>query len=361
MKLHRNARTCPHSRLLIVDRVRAEGWPLARAGTAAGVSVRTVSKYLRRYEQEGEEGLLDRSSAPGTIPHRTSEERTQAIAALRRLRLTGAQIAELLRMPSSTVSAVLTRIGLGRLSALEPREPANRYEKQRPGELVHVDVKKLGKIGRPGHRVNGDRRTRSRGVGWEFVHVCVDDATRLAYVEVLADEKGATAVGFLRRALAFLASYGISVERVMTDNGPAYRSVVHALACRALGLKHSRTRPTGRARTERPSASSARCSVAGPTERSTAARTSGAWGYPAGSSSTIGADHTAPSAANRPSGASRRSGTTWLGLTPRSGRSSSPSRSCSPSSAAASALAGAAATAVYASTKSWAVVIPAEA
>jgi transposase InsO family protein len=243
MKLHRNARTCPHSRLLIVDRVRAEGWPLARAATAAGVSVRTVSKYLRRYEQEGEEGLLDRSSAPGTIPHRTSEERTQAIAALRRLRLTGAQIAELLRMPSSTVSAVLTRIGLGRLSALEPREPANRYEKQRPGELVHVDVKKLGKIGRPGHRVNGDRRTRSRGVGWEFVHVCVDDATRLAYVEVLADEKGATAVGFLRRALAFLASYGISVERVMTDNGPAYRSVVHALACRALGLKHSRTRP----------------------------------------------------------------------------------------------------------------------
>jgi transposase InsO family protein len=243
MKLHRNARTCPHSRLLIVRRVNEEGWTLTQAAEAAGVSVRTVSKYLRRYEQEGEEGLLDRSSAPGAIPHRTSEERTQAIAALRRLRLTGAQIAELLRMPSSTVSAVLTRVGLGRLSALEPREPANRYEKQRPGELVHVDVKKLGKIGRPGHRVNGDRRTRSRGVGWEFVHVCVDDATRLAYVEVLADEKGTTAVGFLRRALAFFASYGISVERVLTDNGPAYRSVVHALACRALGLKHSRTRP----------------------------------------------------------------------------------------------------------------------
>jgi transposase InsO family protein len=243
MKLHRNATTCPHSRLLLARRVREEEWTLGQAAEAAGVSVRTASKWLARHRAEGEDGLVDRSSAPQTVANRTPEDRVAAIACLRRLRLTGPEIAELLAMPYSTVSAILARIGLGRLSALEPREPANRYEKARPGELVHVDVKKLGKIGRPGHRVNGDRRTRSRGVGWEFVHVCVDDATRLAYVEVLADEKGVTAVGFLRRALAFFASYGISVERVLTDNGPAYRSVVHALACRALGLKHSRTRP----------------------------------------------------------------------------------------------------------------------
>ena len=249
MKLHGNARTCLHSRRLIVRRLEEQSWTLAQAAEAAGVSVRTASKWRARYLKEGEVGLLDRGSAPGSIPHRTSEERTQAIAALRRLRLTGAQIAELLRMPLSTVSAILTRIGLGRLSALEPREPANRYEKQRPGELVHIDVKKLGRISGAGHRVTGDRSKQGsrnhgkRSTGWEFVHVAVDDATRLAYVEVLENEKGATAAGFLRRALVFFASYGISVERVLTDNGPAYRSVVHALACKALGLKHSRTRP----------------------------------------------------------------------------------------------------------------------
>jgi transposase InsO family protein len=248
MKLHGNARTCLHQRRLIVSRVRQQGWTLARAAEATGVSVRTVSKYLRRFQEEGEQGLLDRSSAPATIPHRTPEDRIQAIAALRRLRLTGAEIAELLAMPHSTVSAILARIGLGRRAALEPREPANRYEKARAGELVHVDVKKLGRIARPGHRVTGrisgrGHHRRAFDRGWEFVHVAVDDATRLAYVEVLADEKAATAVGFLRRALAFFRSYGIRVERLLTDNGPAYRSVVHALACRALGLKHSRTRP----------------------------------------------------------------------------------------------------------------------
>jgi transposase InsO family protein len=248
MKLHRNARTCPHSRLLIVRRVREEGWTLAQAAEAAGVSVRTVSKYLRRYREEGEEGLLDRSSAPSSVPRRTPEERAAVIAALRRLGMTGAEIAELLEMPHSTVSAVLARIGLGRLSRLEPHEPPNRYQRARPGELVHVDVKKLGKIARPGHRVFGrssqprwQRRAFERG--WEYVHVCVDDATRLAYAEVLADEKATTAAGFLRRAVAFFRSYGVRVERLLTDNGPCYRAVVHALACRALGIKHLRTRP----------------------------------------------------------------------------------------------------------------------
>jgi transposase InsO family protein len=186
------------------------------------------------------------------VPHRTPEDRVQAIAALRRLRMTGAEIAMTLGMPPSTVSAVLLRIGLGKLSRLEPPEPANRYERSRPGELLHVDVKKLGVIAGAGHRVTGqrqsqlaNRRARRRGApkGWEFVHVCVDDATRLAYVEVLADEQGATAAAFLRRAVAFYRRHGITVERVMSDNGACYRSTIHAFACRLLGLKHLRTRP----------------------------------------------------------------------------------------------------------------------
>ena len=242
MKLHANARTCPHSRRLAVRRLE-QGWTLRCAAESAGVSVRTVSKWRRRYREEGELGLLDRSSAPVRVPHRTPEERVRAITLLRRERLTGWEIAERLGMPLSTVSTVLTRIGLGRLSRLEPPEPPNRYQRERPGELLHIDVKKLGRIGRPGHRVNGDRRTRSRGVGWEYVHVCVDDATRLAYVEVLENEKAVTAVGFLRRAIAHFAEQGVRVERVMTDNGPCYRAIVHALACRSLGIRHLRTRP----------------------------------------------------------------------------------------------------------------------
>jgi transposase InsO family protein len=179
------------------------------------------------------------------VPQRTGEERVAAIAALRKLRLTGQDIALALGMPASTVSGILTRIGLGKLSRLEPPEPANRYQRERPGELLHIDVKKLGRINHVGHRVTGDRRkaNRTRGAGWEFVHVCVDDATRLAYVEVLDNEKAATAIGFLRRAVAFYAAHAITVERVMTDNGSAYTSTLHALACRALGLKHLRTRP----------------------------------------------------------------------------------------------------------------------
>ena len=243
MRLHGNARTCLHSRRLAVERVLEQGWTLAQAAGAAGVSVRTISKWLARFRAEGDDGLLDRSSAPCRVPARTPEDRVAAIAALRRLRFTGAEIAEALVMPLSTVSAVLTRIGLGKLSRLEPPEPANRYERKRPGELLHIDVKKLGRIGHPGHRVNGDRRTRSRGVGWEYVHVCVDDATRLAYVEVLTDEKAVTAVGFLKRAVAHYKAHGIRVERVMTDNGPCYVSLLHALACRQLRIRHIRTRP----------------------------------------------------------------------------------------------------------------------
>jgi transposase InsO family protein len=252
MKLHGNARTCPHSRLLLCRRVIDEGWSLTAAAEAAGVSERTTAKWLRRYRVEGEAGLGDRSSAPDQVPSRTAEERVALVAGLRRLRMTAAEISEVLAMPLSTVSGILTRIGLGRLSRLEPLEPPNRYERERPGELVHIDVKKLGRIRGVGHRITGSRASQSKtrregrrvgASGWEFVHVCVDDATRLAYVEVLADEKATTAIAFLRRAVAHFAAYGINVERVLTDNGSAYRAAIHAVACRALGIKHLRTRP----------------------------------------------------------------------------------------------------------------------
>ena len=253
MKLHANAALSLNKRRQLAKRVVEEDWSLAEAAAAAEVSERTAGKWARRYRSDGDGGLLDRSSAPQTVANRTPEDRVQAIAAIRRLRFTGAQIAELFEMPETTVSGILTRIGLGRLGRLG-LEPAVRYERRRPGELVHIDVKKLGRIVVPGHRITGNRRIRAgerrigggRRVGragWEFVHVCVDDATRLAYVEVLADERATTAVGFLRRALAFYRRHGIAVERVMTDNGSAYRSSLHALACRTLGLRHLRTRP----------------------------------------------------------------------------------------------------------------------
>jgi len=249
MKLHANARTCPNSRRLIVDRVVA-GWSLAEAAEAAGVSDRTAAKWLARWRAEGESGLVDRSSAPRRVAGRTPALREEAIVALRRLRMTAAEIAELLSMALSTVSAVLRRAGLGKLSRLEPPEPPNRYEYSRPGGMLHVDIKKLGRILSPGHRMTGDRRSRKTvgpkrlgAAGWEFVHVCVDDATRLAYVEVLADERGETAAGFLRRAVAWFRSMGIEPKRVLSDNGACYRSRVHASVCRELGLRHGFTRP----------------------------------------------------------------------------------------------------------------------
>jgi transposase InsO family protein len=254
MKLHGNARTCPKSRRLLVDRLEG-GWSLTLAAEAAGVSERTAAKWLSRWRSEGEAGLLDRSSAPKGRPTQLPAERVKAIEALRRLRMTAAEIAECLGLALSTVSRWLGRIGLGKLSRLEPPEPPNRYERKRPGELIHVDIKKLGKISSKGagHRVTGirgpslARRTedgkRRNLTGWEFVHVCVDDATRLAYAEVLADERGPSAADFLRRAVAWFASMGITVERVMSDNGACYISNVHAETCRELEVRHLRTRP----------------------------------------------------------------------------------------------------------------------
>jgi len=247
MKLHANAPFGPKGRLTMVRRVVEEGWSLTEAAEAAGVSERTARKWVDRYREEGEAGLADRSSAPRTVANRTEERTIEAIAALRRVRMTGAEISECLGIALSTVSGILTRIGLGKLSRLEPLEPPNRYQRELPGELIHIDVKKLGRIGEKGagHRVTGNRGKgqRSRGAGWEFVHVCVDDATRLAYVEVLGDEKARTCVAFLRRAVAFYRRHGIRVERLMTDNGGAYRSTIHAIACRALKIRHLRTRP----------------------------------------------------------------------------------------------------------------------
>jgi transposase InsO family protein len=252
MKLHANAPLGPKGRAIMVRRVLEERIALTEAAEAAGVSAKTAGKWVRRYRAEGEAGLLDRTSAPKRVHNATASERIEAIAALRRVRLTGPEIAETLEMPTSTVSAVLKRIGLGKLSRLEPAEPVRRYERSRPGELVHIDVKKLGRISAKGagHRVTGRRNTeikRRKGgalrTGWERVHVCVDDATRLAYVEVLPDEKTKTVIGFLRRAVGFYRSHGITVVGLMTDNGPAYRSAAHALACRAMGIKHIRTQP----------------------------------------------------------------------------------------------------------------------
>ena len=246
MQLHGNAALSVKKRMVLCRRVIEQEWTLTSAAAAAEVSVRTARKWVRRYLADGEAALLDRSSTPHHQPTRTSEGRVQAIAALRRLRMTGAQITEVLVMPLSTVSGILQRIGLGKLSRLEPPEPPNRYERRHPGELIHIDIKKLGRIENgAGHRITGNRGPgqRARGAGWEYVHVAIDDATRLAYVEVLADEKATTAIGFLRRALAFYRRHQITVQRVMTDNGSAYRSAAHALACHALGLRHLRTRP----------------------------------------------------------------------------------------------------------------------
>jgi transposase InsO family protein len=247
MKMHANARLSLKGRELLIDRVQNAGWSLSAAAEAAGISDRTARKWTARHRAEGRDGLLDRSSAPVIVANRTDERRVEVIAALRRLRMTAAEIAETLGMALSTVSGILTRTGLGKLGRIG-LEPAQRYERARPGELIHIDVKKLGRIARPGHRVlgrqsAGGHHRRRYDQGWEFVHVCIDDATRLAYVEVLADEKASTAIGFLRRAVAHYASYGITVQRLITDNGAAYRSTIHAIACRTLGIRHLRTRP----------------------------------------------------------------------------------------------------------------------
>ncbi|MGE5545337.1 MAG: IS481 family transposase, partial [Solirubrobacterales bacterium] len=227
----------------MVSRILVERWTPAAAAAAAGVSTRTAYKWLARFRSEGLAGLTDRPSAPRRRPGRWPETWVATVLRLRRLRLTGAEIGERLGIPRSTVAAILARHGLARLKALDPKPPVVRYERTHAGELIHIDVKKLGKIDGVGHRITGDRRSRKRGIGWDFVHVAIDDASRLAYVEVLPDEKRHTATAFLCRAVRWFRAKGITVQRVMSDNGSAYVSKTFAKACRWMALKHIRTRP----------------------------------------------------------------------------------------------------------------------
>lgn len=254
MNLHANAALSWSGRRRLCELVVDEGWTVVAAAAAVGVSVRCARKWVGRYRLEGVAGLCDRSSAPRHVANRTAPDRIEAIVKLRRLRFTAAEIAETLGMALSTVSGILARIGMGKLGRLGLEQPV-RYERSRPGELIHVDIKKLGRIqGGAGWRVRGGRKHynrvltdaaghRRKTVGYEYVHIAVDDYSRLAYAEVLSDEKAVTVAGFLTRAVAFYTRHGITVERVLTDNGGGYRSTVHAIACRALGIRHLRTRP----------------------------------------------------------------------------------------------------------------------
>ena len=245
MDVHKNAPLTPVGREAMVRRVVEGGQTPEAVSEAIGVCPRTARKWVARFRVEGVSGLRDRSSRPHRLRCPTPPEIVARIEALRRQRWTGMQIAREVDVSKATVFRVLGRLGLNRLKALEPVEPVRRYEREHPGELIHIDIKKLGRFNRTGHRITGDRhgQSNSRGVGWEFVHVCIDDASRIAYAEIKEDERRGSAVAFLKAAVAYYAKLGIIVERVMTDNGSCYRSRAFARTCRRLGLKHVRTRP----------------------------------------------------------------------------------------------------------------------
>jgi len=244
MNAHKNARTTPFGRAVMVRRVLEDGWTVAAAAAAFEVSVRTVRKWLARFRSEGSAGLQNRSSAPRLVANKLPASWLDMVVRRRReYRMSGAEIGDRLHLARSTVARHLRRLGLGRLAALEPSEPVRRYSRARAGELVHFDVKKLARFRHIGHRITGDRRGQNSNVGWEFVHVAVDDASRLAYVEILPDEKRQSVTGFLVRALRYFKGLGIAVERVMSDNGSGYVSRLFRKACRLLRLRHIRTRP----------------------------------------------------------------------------------------------------------------------
>ncbi len=245
MDIHKNARLTPHSRAELVRRVLEEGQTPKAVATAFGVCCKTVGKWVERFQAEGPQGLQDRSSRPHKLRQPTPEPIVRQIEALRRERRTGQQIAAEVSVSPATVSRVLRRLGLNKLKALEPAEPVKRYERDRPGEILHIDIKKLGKFSRTGHRITRDRKgqSRTRGIGWEYVHVCVDDHSRIAFSQILPDEKKKSATTFLKAAVAYYQSLGVTVQRVMTDNGSCYRSKDFAKACRKLKLKHIRTKP----------------------------------------------------------------------------------------------------------------------
>ena len=243
MNIHKNARLTPRGREWAVRQVLSGQTPKAVA-QAVGVCPRTVRKWVRRYQREGLAGLADRSSRPHRLNQPTPQEVVERIAAFRRERMTGKAIAAEVGVSPATVSRVLKRLGLNKLKMLEPAEPVRRYEREHPGELIHIDIKKLGKFDRAGHRVTGQRQgCRNAGAGWEYVHVCIDDASRIAFSKVMENERQDCATAFLKAAVAYYESLGIRLERVMTDNGSCYRSRNFRSACAKLGLKHIRTRP----------------------------------------------------------------------------------------------------------------------
>jgi len=244
MDIHENARTTPRGRMLMIERLRA-GWPVPAVAEALGVTAKTVRKWRDRFSTEGPTGLSDRSSRPHHSPTRLDAPAEAQIEALRRSRMSGPAIVRRVRRPLSTVGVVLRRRGLGRLTALDPRPPIIRYERERPGELVHMDIKKLGRIKGIGHRITGDRKGQSngRGTGREYLRVAIDDRSRLAYTQLLPSERKEDAVAFLNSSLVWFNQHGVAVERVMTDNGSAYKSVLFAAACQNHGVTHKRTRP----------------------------------------------------------------------------------------------------------------------
>jgi transposase InsO family protein len=242
MNIHKLARLTPFGRAVMVQRVAA-GVPVSTVAREAGVSRQTVYKWCRRAEADAPDALHDRASTPHHSPQRLVRYRRRQIEKRRRQRWSSRRIAPYYQLPISTVVTEIRRLGLNRLSSLEPPRPVVRYERERPGELVHLDIKKLGKIGRVGHRIHGNRRTRVTGIGWEYTHVAIDDHSRLAYSEVLADETAETTAGFVRRAVAWYAAQGIVVERLLTDNGPAYRSLHFATVALELGLSQRFTQP----------------------------------------------------------------------------------------------------------------------
>jgi transposase InsO family protein len=245
MDTHKNARLTPKGREEMVRAVVDRGMSKAAAARRYNTTSKTLAKWVERFRREGVEGLCDRSSRPLSSPSQTPQATCSAVEALRRQRYTGGQIAIELAISPATVSRILRRLGLNRLCALEPAEPVRRYEREQPGELIHIDIKKLGKFNAIGHRITGDRRSQNkgRGVGWEYVHVSIDDHSRIAFAQVMANEKRRSAVAFLKAAVAYYASLGVRVERVMTDNGSCYRSFAFRAACKRLGLRHIRTKP----------------------------------------------------------------------------------------------------------------------
>ena len=243
MQLHGNARTTPYLRREMVRRVLEQAKPVKDTAAALSVSERTVFKWLRRYRQEGESGLVDRSSRPHRCPHQTTPRTVRRIQRLRRHKLTAWQISQRVCVPRSTVSDWLRRSGMGRLQNLEPKVPVRRYERKRPGELLHLDTKKLARITKPGHRIHGDRSKRIYGAGWEYAHVAVDDHSRAAYTEVLPAEDQHTCTAFLARAVEMFATHGVSIQRLMTDNGPGYISKRFNLLCQQLNIRHIYTKP----------------------------------------------------------------------------------------------------------------------